>query len=40
MPVKLLPCVIGDWKAMFMENRANQLQIWLEPFVELRAPYL
>jgi arylsulfatase len=29
-----------DWKAMFMENRARQLQIWLEPFVELRAPYL
>jgi len=29
-----------DWKAMFMENRASQLQIWLEPFVELRAPYL
>ncbi len=30
----------GDWKAMFMENRARQLQIWLEPFVTLRAPYL
>ncbi|MCB0471346.1 MAG: sulfatase-like hydrolase/transferase, partial [Flavobacteriaceae bacterium] len=30
----------GDWKAMFLENRARQLQIWLEPFVELRAPYL
>jgi len=30
----------GDWKAMFLENRADQLQIWLEPFVELRAPYL
>ncbi len=30
----------GDWKAMFMENRADKLQIWLEPFVELRAPYL
>ncbi len=30
----------GDWKAMFMENRATKLQIWLEPFVELRAPYL
>ena len=29
-----------DWKAMFLENRAEQLQIWLEPFVELRAPYL
>lgn len=30
----------GDWKSMFLENRANQLQIWIEPFVELRAPYL
>jgi arylsulfatase len=30
----------GDWKAMFQENRAHQLQIWLEPFVTLRAPYL
>ena len=29
-----------DWKAMFLENRASQLQIWLEPFIELRAPYL
>ncbi len=29
-----------DWKAMFLENRADQLQIWLEPFVHLRAPYL
>jgi len=30
----------GDWKAMFLENRADKLQIWLEPFVVLRAPYL
>lgn len=30
----------GDWKAMFLESRADKLQIWLEPFVELRAPYL
>jgi arylsulfatase len=30
----------GDWKAMFQVNRADQLQIWLEPFIELRAPYL
>lgn len=29
-----------DWKAMFLVNRADQLQIWLEPFIELRAPYL
>jgi arylsulfatase len=25
---------------MFLENRASQLQIWMEPFVELRTPYL
>ncbi len=29
-----------DWKAMFLVNRADQLQIWLEPFIMLRAPYL
>jgi len=30
----------GDWKVLFLENRARQLQIWMEPFVELRSPYL
>ena len=30
----------GDWKVNFLENRADQMQIWLEPFVQLRAPYL
>ncbi len=30
----------NDWKTIFLENRADQLQIWLEPFAELRAPYL
>jgi arylsulfatase len=30
----------NDWKVNFLENRADQLQIWLEPFVHLRAPYL
>lgn len=30
----------GDWKVNFLENRADKLQIWLEPFVHLRAPYL
>jgi arylsulfatase A-like enzyme len=29
-----------DWKLVFMENRANRLQIWKEPFVTLRAPDL
>ena len=31
---------LGQWKAVFQENRANQLQIWREPFVELRLPKL
>ena len=31
---------VGDWKAMYLVNRANRLQIWKEPFVELRAPDL
>lgn len=30
----------GDWKVTFLENRADKLQIWLEPFTHLRAPYL
>ena len=31
---------VGDWKAMYLENRADRLQIWKEPFVALRAPDL
>jgi arylsulfatase len=31
---------VGDWKAMYLENRAHQLQIWREPFVQLRLPLL
>ena len=31
---------LGDWKAVFMENRADAFQIWREPFVELRIPLL
>lgn len=31
---------VGDWKAVYLENRANTLQIWKEPFVELRTPDL
>jgi arylsulfatase len=30
----------GDWKAVFQEQREKQLMLWLEPFVELRAPKL
>jgi arylsulfatase len=29
---------LGPWKAVFLENRADGLQIWREPFVELRVP--
>ena len=31
---------LGDWKAVFQENRAATFQIWREPFVELRIPLL
>jgi arylsulfatase len=30
----------GDWKLVFMEQRAKTLQCWFEPFVPLRAPKL
>jgi arylsulfatase A-like enzyme len=29
-----------DWKATYLENRAEQLQVWREPFVKLRLPLL
>jgi arylsulfatase A-like enzyme len=29
-----------DWKIIFLENRAEKLALWLEPFVELRAPLI
>ncbi len=31
---------LGDWKAVFLENRAKQMQVWAEPFTELRIPLL
>jgi arylsulfatase len=30
----------GDWKAVFMEQRAKQFVLWSEPFVTLRIPKL
>ncbi len=30
----------GDWKAVFMEQRAKTMQLWAEPFVPLRVPKL
>ncbi len=35
---QLVALRFGDWKLVFLEQRARQLQCWLEPFVELRAP--
>ena len=29
---------MGDWKVVLMEQRAEQMMCWLEPFVKLRAP--
>ncbi|XZE53956.1 arylsulfatase [Planctomycetaceae bacterium SH139] len=29
-----------DWKAVYLENRAYQLQVWREPFINLRLPLL
>ncbi len=31
---------VGDWKAVYLEQRADRLQIWKEPLVALRAPDL
>ena len=30
----------GDWKIVLLEQRAKTLQVWAEPFVELRIPKL
>jgi arylsulfatase len=29
---------MGDWKVVFYEQRAHTMQLWAEPFVELRIP--
>ncbi|MDX9911592.1 MAG: arylsulfatase [Phycisphaerales bacterium] len=29
---------IGDWKAVFYENRGEAFGVWMEPFTELRVP--
>jgi arylsulfatase len=31
---------VGDWKATYLENRAEQLDVWRDPFVRLRLPLL
>jgi arylsulfatase len=35
---EILAIRMGDWKVVLMEQRAQQLQCWFEPFVPLRAP--
>jgi arylsulfatase A-like enzyme len=34
----ILAIRMGDWKVVLMEQRATQLQCWIEPFVKLRIP--
>ncbi|WP_310387895.1 arylsulfatase [Roseateles sp.] len=31
---------VRDWKVVYMENRAEAMPLWREPFVELRAPLI
>ncbi len=31
---------LGDWKAVFLENRGQAFGVWREPFTELRIPLL
>jgi arylsulfatase len=31
---------VGDWKAVFQENRGQAFGVWREPFTELRVPLL
>jgi arylsulfatase A-like enzyme len=35
---ELVALRIGDWKLTFKEQRAHQLDVWAEPFVDLRVP--
>lgn len=34
----ILAIRMGDWKVVLMEQRAQQLACWFEPFIRLRAP--
>ena len=31
---------LGDWKAVFLENRGEAFGVWIEPFTQLRVPLL
>jgi arylsulfatase len=35
---KIVAIRYGDWKAVFAEQRAKTMQLWAEPFVDLRMP--
>lgn len=35
---KIVAIRMHDWKLIFMEQRAKQLLVWMDPFVELRLP--
>jgi arylsulfatase len=35
---QLMALRYDDWKAVFLEQRASGLQVWMEPFIELRIP--
>ena len=35
---ELVALRVGDWKFVFKEQRAHQLALWAEPFVDLRVP--
>jgi arylsulfatase len=37
---QLMGLRMGDWKLIFMEQRASQFRVWVEPLVTLRVPLL
>jgi arylsulfatase len=37
---QLMALRYNDWKAVFLEQRASGLRVWMEPFVELRIPLI
>ncbi len=37
---ELLAIRVGDWKVVFLEQRAKGLEVWREPFAQMRIPKL
>ena len=37
---EILGVRVGDWKTVFMEQRAKGFDVWREPYVDLRVPKL